>query len=400
MKTIRLYQKDVYLNTFTAKVEDILTTDDGISVVLDQTAFFPEGGGQSSDIGTINNKEVTYVYEENDRIYHKIVSADFTIGDEVSCAINWPRRFENMQRHCGEHILTGVIYREFGGVNRGFHMGDEYMTIDISMEEDPEYKEMTWDMLLKAERMTNELIWENVPMIIRHFDKLEEAADIPVRKKVTVEEDITLVGIGSPENGWGCCACCGTHPAFTGQVGIVKVFKVEPNKGMYRIYFEAGSRAFEDYHKRFEVLSKISSKYSAGPDDVLDKLKSHEEKQKEIRSDYFALRQSVIKAKAKEIQEEINDGNVHMYTIEELKLDDIRNLAKLLDFKGLTIFCDRPSLTALLFAGGKVDCGKLIKDNAPVFSGKGGGRPDNAQAKFDKEENMYLFADAIEKILR
>lgn len=403
MKTERIYMNDVYCREFDAVISSVTKNETETIVILDRTAFYPEGGGQTSDQGMMGEFPVTYVSEDADYIYHTL-GPDCTLeeGDRVHCTIDWDRRFDNMQRHCGEHILTGIIYREYKGVNRGFHMGDEYMTIDISMEEDPEYTELTWDMVLKAEALTNQLIWENVPMFKLHFDTLAEAEKIPVRKKVVVEEDITLVGIGSPDSGWGTCACCGTHPAYTGQVGLVKAFKVEPNKGMFRIYFEAGRRAMADYTKRFDIISELGLKYSAGVDDLLEKMNNQEEKQKELKAKFTELRQSVIASKADSIREEINDGEVHAYSFDELSIDDIRNMCKKMDFSGskLTIFMDKATNTCLLFSNGENDCGKLIKDNAPVFGGKGGGRKDNAQARFSDEESMTIFADAVEKILR
>ena len=157
-----------------------------------------------------------------------------------------------------------------------------------------------------------------------------------------------------------------------------------------------------DYDKKHNILTELGGIYSAGTDDLMDKIRIHEDKQKELRSDFFALRQTVIRNRAEEISDEVNDGSVHTYTFPEFKTDDLRNLAKHLDFAGckLAVFCDEHTLTALVYSNGKVDCGKLIKDNAPVFGGKGGGRADNAQAKFDSIENMKLFADAAEKILR
>lgn len=401
MTTDRLYQKDVNIKAFEACVVSAEHHDGCTYAVLDRTAFFPEGGGQSSDTGYINDAEVTYVFEKDGTIYHKLVTGtDIAPGTHVTGTINWERRFENMQRHCGEHILTGIIHREWKGINRGFHMGDDYMTIDISFEDNPQITEFTREMCTEAEKLTNEIIWENIPMVTRHFDTIDEVQNIPVRKKVTVEKDITLVDVGTSENGWGCCACCGTHPSYTGQVGLVKVFRAEPNKGMWRIYFEAGKKAFGDYCRRFDILSDISSKYSAGPDDVIEKINSHEAKQKKIREDYFRLRQSVIDEQAEKIQKEINDGSCRTYTIGQLHAEDLRNLAKKLTFSGPVMFCDKESLTLLIYSDGKTDCGKLIKDNAAVFGGKGGGRADSAQAKFSTEENMYLFADAAEKLLR
>lgn len=404
MNTVKLYQQNVYLKEFDAKITSISKDGEDIVVTLDRTAFFPTGGGQSCDKGYIGQSEVTDVYEQEGQIYHRLKSGSEApaAGDTVSCRIDWSHRFDNMQRHCGEHILSGMFYREYGGVNRGFHMGEEYMTIDISLEENPDYNEVTWEMAQHAELCTNEAIWADAPVITRHFDKREDAQDLPLRKALAFDEDITIVCVGSVDNPSDCVACCGTHPASAGQVGLVKIYKVEPNKGMYRIYFEAGKRALLDYDRKHNILTELGSRYSAGTDDLMDKISTHEQKQKELRADFFALRQTVIKNKAEEISDEINDGDVHTYSFPEFKTDDLRNLAKHLDFAGcrLAIFCDEHTLTALVYSNGKVDCGKLIKDNAPVFGGKGGGRADNAQAKFDSSESMRLFADAAEKLLR
>ena len=405
MNTVKLYQKNVYLKEFDAKITSLHTDGEDIIITLDQTAFFPTGGGQSCDRGNISGFEVTDVYEENGQVFHRLkggVNRGFHRGDEVSGQIDWEHRFDNMQRHCGEHILSGMFFREYGGINRGFHMGDEYMTIDISLEEKPEYKEVTWEMAQHVELCTNEAIWSNAPVITRHFDRREEAENLPLRKALAFDEDITIVCVGSTDNPSDCVACCGTHPSTAGQVGLVKLYKVEPNKGMFRIYFEAGKRALMDYDKKHNILTELGGRYSAGTDDLMDKIRIHEDKQKELRSDFFALRQTVIRNRAEEISGEINDGSVHTYTFPEFKTDDLRNLAKHLDFAGckLAVFCDEHTLTALVYSNGKVDCGKLIKDNAPVFGGKGGGRADNAQAKFDSIENMKLFTDSAEKILR
>ena len=235
MQTIRLFKEDVYKKEASAKVTSVAERDGKTIVTLDRTIFFPTGGGQTCDLGTIARIPVVDVYEYEDEIYHQLEDGDGTAaahpalaaGDEVNLELDWTRRFDNMQRHCGEHILTGIFYREWGGTNRGFHMGDDYMTIDIALEEEARVDSLTWEMCLEAERLTNEVITANLPMITRHFDTFEEAAKEPMRKKLTVEHDITLVGIGKPEYDWGCVACCGTHPSTTGQVGLVKIFKLE-----------------------------------------------------------------------------------------------------------------------------------------------------------------------------
>ena len=255
------------MKEITANITGIRAEDSDLLVTLDQTIFFPGGGGQSCDLGTIDGIPVTEVFEdENGEVWHKVSETSLQVGQEVKLTLDWPRRFDNMQRHCGEHILTGIFYREWHGINRGFHMGDDYMTIDIEMDQ-----KLTWEMCMEAERMANDVIFENMPMIIRHFDSFEEADKQPMRKKLTIEADITLVGIGSPDYDWGCAACCGTHPASTIDVSLIKVYKFEPNKGMYRIYFEAGRRAYSKYAKEFDALNTLCNQLSAGTDDVVEK---------------------------------------------------------------------------------------------------------------------------------
>ena len=163
MKTIKLFQSDVYKRSTEAIVSSIdrNVAHNTISIVLDQTVFFPTGGGQSCDLGTINGIKVVDVFEKDNTLYHILEGCDSAIqvGDTVSLEIDWKRRFDNMQRHCGEHILSGIFFKLFGGVNRGFHMGEDYMTIDMSLEADERYTEINWDMAMQAELETNKVIW-------------------------------------------------------------------------------------------------------------------------------------------------------------------------------------------------------------------------------------------------
>ena len=189
MKTRRLFQEDVYMKAAKAVITDIIPSEDGLLLTLDQTIFFPTGGGQSCDRGTAGGLSIAEVFEKNHEIFHRAVEKEckLSIGDEIDIQIDWERRFDNMQRHCGEHILSGKFYQLYGGVNRGFHMGSDYMTIDISLEENPDYDTITWEMAKAAELETNRAIWENLPVITRRFDRREEAEHLPLRKKLTLE---------------------------------------------------------------------------------------------------------------------------------------------------------------------------------------------------------------------
>lgn len=414
MRTIRLFKEDVYKKEASAKITSVAERDGKTIVTLDRTIFFPTGGGQTCDFGTIAGIPVADVYEYEDEIYHQLSDSDDTTaarpalaaGDEVTLKLDWAHRFDNMQRHCGEHILTGIFYREWGGTNRGFHMGDDYMTIDIALKEEARVNSLTWEMCLEAERLTNEVITADLPMITRHFDTFEEASKEPMRKKLTVERDITLVGIGKPEYDWGCVACCGTHPATTGQVGLVKIFKLEHNKGMYRIYFEAGRRAFEKYQQQFEALNTLCGKLSAGADDVLDKFLSLQEKNKEVRNQLHFLKKDVLAKEADSILAELAASAepalpVRKYSL--LTLDDLVSLSREIGpaVKKVYFLVHEPSHTVLLISDGKkTDCGKLVKENASIYNGKGGGNQTMARAIFTKDEYVDTFIDLIEKHLR
>ena len=211
MKTIKLFQSDVYKRSTEAIVSNIdrNVAHNSISIVLDQTVFFPTGGGQSCDLGTINGIKVVDVFEKDDILYHILEGCDSTIqvGDKVSLEIDWKRRFDNMQRHCGEHILSGIFFKLFGGVNRGFHMGEDYMTIDISLEADERYTEINWDMAMQAELETNKVIWENTPVSVYRFDTKAEAEKMPLRKALNLEKDISIVTIGDISNPADSVAC-------------------------------------------------------------------------------------------------------------------------------------------------------------------------------------------------
>ena len=406
MRTQRLFKEDVYMQETEAVITSMTETKDGrTALTLDRTIFFPTGGGQSCDKGTIDGFPVIDVYEDEkaDDIIHVVEAApgELEFGKSVRLLLDWEHRFDNMQRHCGEHILSGMFFREYGGVNRGFHMGDQYMTIDISLEVRPEFTSITWDMAKHAEECANEAIWQNQPVITRHFDTKKEAENLPLRKALALEKDITIVCVGSVDNPSDCVACCGTHPATAGQVGLIKIFKVEPNKGMFRIYFEAGKRAFLKYQQELDTLTALSNSLSAGTDDVLSKYHAQVEKNKEARNQLHFLKKEVIARETADIAAALERGeNIRRYHI--LSLDDLNTLAREVSshVKKIAFLVHEPSYTVFLVSDGSIDCGILVKDNAQIYGGKGGGSKTTARAIFTKDEYVDTFIDLIEKHLR
>ena len=418
MGATKLYQNDVYTKEWTADV--VKVTDEGI--YLNQTAFFPEGGGQSCDLGTMQilsgdqpgePLQVIDVQEDGDDVVHRLASYDgLCEGCRVICAIDWPRRFDNMQRHCGEHILSGIFYQECGGVNRGFHMGDDYMTIDISLEDDPTNPDavrpesIDWDTALHCERLANEVVWSNAPVHVFRFDNREDAEKMPLRKKLAFDEYISIVCVGSPEHAADCVACCGTHPSTAGQVGLIKLYKVEKYKDMFRIYFEAGARALADYDMKHDMLTELSNSYSSSIEDFPDKVRGLEQRFADTKGDLIKLKHAFTEIECAALDEKLDAAGsaVVVHELEHFSMDDAFNMAKSYMGKDrckgkLILLYAKPSTSYILVSDGKIHCGSLVKEYANFYQGKGGGNDVSARAIFTSGENASLFADLLSKHL-
>lgn len=415
MKTTRLYQNDRYIKEWDAHITSVSHDGNNHIITLDRSAFFPEGGGQSCDLGNIGEYEVIDVQEKDDEVYHTIKlpsseipdsSTDLQLspGRTVHCTLDWKRRFDNMQRHCGEHILSGIFFAMFGGVNRGFHMGQDYMTIDISLEEDPEVKEITYEDALAAELAANKVIWSDAPVTVMHFDSREEAEKLPLRKALAFDEDITIVSVGSVDNAADCVACCGTHPATAGQVGLIKIYKVENYKGMFRIYCEAGERALKDYDAKHNILTELSNRYSSSIEDFPAKLKVQEEKLAEAKSELSHIKKAFIDNECAKLDArmEASEDNVFVHEVEQLSLDDVFNMAKryMGSCKGLIMLYSIKDTSYILVSDGSIDCGSLVKEYASFYKGKGGGNKVSARGIFTSKDDAEMFADLIKKHLR
>lgn len=403
MTANRLFQSDFYLKNAEGNVLSLYEDKDRIRVILDQTIFFPTGGGQSCDRGTLTVGEQSWdvidVYEEGEEIIHVLQGAadGLAEGAHVSMEILWSHRFDNMQRHLGEHILSGAFYRLFGGHNKGFHMGEDYITIDIAFDEEADCHKVTWEMAMAAEADANRVITDNVPVHVDYFASRAETEKYPLRKPLAFDEDISIVTVGDPADPEDCVACCGTHPARTGEVGLLKIYKIEPNKGMSRIYFEAGGRALAHYRQQFDTLYELSTRLSAGTEDVLQKFEVFEQKAEKTHAELAALRSRLLEEEAERLASHMEPGLVAHY--QEFSVDDLFNLGKKLAGRitGVIALVCEPVNTVVLLSGGTPACGALVKEHAAAFGGKGGGRPDSARAFFPDKDSME---DFLEKTLK
>ena len=231
-ETRKLYYEDVYQKEFTAEVLECRETDRGYEVVLDQTAFYPEGGGQPCDLGTLNGISVVDVQEKGSEIVH-YTEKPLETGSKVTGKIDWARRFDLMQQHSGEHIVSGLVHEAYGYDNVGFHMSSDVITVDFSGV-------LTETQLAEIEAETNQKIWENTPVEIFYPPK-EELEKLSYRSKKELTGQVRLVRFPGSD----LCACCGTHVTHTGEIGAVKILSVENFHEGIRMTMICGKRVMD-----------------------------------------------------------------------------------------------------------------------------------------------------------
>ena len=250
MPTIKLYENDSYIKNFSATVVSCEEKDGAYSVVLNQTAFFPEGGGQDADKGKINDADVLDVQIKNDVIYHK-VNKPFNVNEEVTCTLDWETRFSRMQNHTGEHIVSGVIHSLFGYNNVGFHMNDTLVTLDVDGP-------LSDEDIKKVELKANNAIYEN-KSIKAIYPTAEELPDYDYRSKLDITEGVRLIEIED----YDLCACCAPHVAKTGEIGIIKIVSYIPYKKGTRIEMLCGALALNDYQNLHSTNKAVMNMLSA-----------------------------------------------------------------------------------------------------------------------------------------
>lgn len=380
--TKRIYESDVHQKELMAHVVEKISEEDKKFIVLDKTLFFPEGGGQPCDLGMIDDIDVIDVKERGNLVYHEVKA--FPQSDKVKCVLNWERRLDHMQQHCGEHILSGIIFSLYQGVNKGFHMGKEMVTIDIDL------KDMTPEMLERIENLSNDVIHKNVPIITEVVHTQEEAERFPLRKQMTVSSDIRIVKVKDTD----CVACCGTHPKLTGEVGLIKIYKAEKNKGMTRISFKCGVRALKDYQERHNILTLLMQEYSADLNSVADRIMNERSKSADEREELKKLKTSLHN---KWVDAHITSKKNIIEVFEDRNMDALKYMTKKLtegEFKQTICFGSKVDFGVVL-ASQSLDCGQLFKEHIKTHNGRGGGSPKMAQGSFQTLEDMMAFLNEL-----
>jgi len=290
METKKLYDQNAYQTKFDAVVLECKEGKKGFEVILDQTCFFPEEGGQSADSGTLNGIEVTDVQIKNGVLIHFIKQA-LENGSSVHGEINWSERYEKMQQHTGEHILSGLIHKEYGYDNVGFHLNGQITTMDMSGYLTPEQLE-------KLERKANQVIYENVEVIPSYPDK-ETLAKMDYRSKIEINGPVRIVTILN----YDVCACCAPHVKRTGEIGMIKIIRSEKYKGGVRLTILCGFRALTDYARKVKDMNQMSVLFSVKPEEVASYAEKCKEELATCKRELISLHFEQMKEKLAQIQE-------------------------------------------------------------------------------------------------
>lgn len=388
--TEKLYYADSHLFTFRAKVLRCEQDGECWYIVLNRTAFFPEGGGQQADTGILITEEPTPTevrvldaHERNGEILH-YCDGPLPEGTEVEGRLNGAIRFARMQNHSGEHILSGTAHRLFGCDNVGFHMGETDVTIDLNCE-------LKEEELLLLEELTNEAVWQNLPIRV-WYPTAEELKTLEYRSKIEIEGDVRIVEIPGVDR----CACCAPHVSATGEIGLVKILQAERHRGGMRLVVACGAWAMQDYRKRQQSTAEISALLSAKRDEItsaVEKLLQARDTLKE-RNVAVATELMMLRAQA----QPVTDGNICLFeTLQDSVA--VRGLVNQLMEKcgGLAavFFPGEDGAFRYIIGSRNMDLRKAAKTINAGIGGRGGGSPEMIQGsagKSEEEISAFLMA--------
>lgn len=386
--TEKLYYADAYCREFTAVVTDCRERKKGYEVVLNRTAFYPEGGGQPGDRGALfvieHEVYVSDTHEKEGEILH-YTDEYLAPGTIVAGKIDWDYRFDLMQNHSGEHIVSGLIHEKYGYQNVGFHMGSDVITIDLTGEIAP-------DEMRELERRANEIVWKNLPVDITVYDE-ESVKAIEYRSKKELHGEVRIVTFPEAD----VCACCGTHVRYTGEIGLIKLISMQKFKGGVRMEMLCGRRAAEYMNEMWEQNHQISVALSAKPKETAAAVQRLKEAEAAVSFRMAALENELFAVKAANLK---GSGNVLLFE-DGLAPDSVRRLAvAVLEVcGGMCAVFSGDEETGYKYALGQEggDLRALVKEMNGALNGRGGGKPFFAQGSVaaKKAEIEEFFAGRL-----
>ena len=375
METEKLFYQDAYLCETTAKVLECRQGKHGYEIVLDKTCFYPEGGGQPGDRGTINGIPVTDTHEKDGLVLH-YTKEPIEVGTEVTAVIDWNRRFDLTQQHSGEHMVSGVIHRIYGYDNVGFHMGADMVTIDFSGE-------LTEQQLREVEQEVNERIWLDSPVKC-WYPTSEELKEIPYRSKKELAGRVRIVEFPDAD----ICACCGTHVAHTGEIGLVKILSVEKFHNGVRVEMLSGRRALQYLTAVQDQNRQISQLLSAKVMETAKAVKNLSAELENKRQQVTAMENARFAALAEQYRDK---GDVCI-KVDGLSADGVRRAAIAVQETcgGRAAIFSGDEEAGYKYAVGQLqgDLRAWVKELNSALHGRGGGKPGfvqgSAAAKWDE----------------
>ena len=370
METQKLYYQDPYLREFPATVLSCESAGEAWKVVLDQTAFYPEGGGQPADHGVLKTAggeiAVTGVHEKNGAVVHTC-AAPAEPGTVVTGVLDWARRFDHMQQHSGEHILSGILCRLYDCDNVGFHLGAEAVTIDYNAD-------ITWEQALEAERLANEAIWADRETEI-FYPSPQELAALDYRSKKELTGQVRIVEFPEADR----CACCGTHVERAGQAGLVKVLSCQKFREGVRMEILCGARALRYLSTAYDQARTVGQRLSVKPLEIQGAVERLEEELSAAKARMADLEQTAFAALA---AGQAGRGDVVLFQ-SPMRPDSLRRLADAVGKScgGLAaVFSgEGAKWSYALVRGDGGDIAPLVKELNETLHGRGGGRNGFAQ---------------------
>lgn len=395
---IKLYELDPYQQFFTAEVVSITEKDNLFYIVLDQTAFYPEGGGQPCDLGTIEDSPITAVYEENDTIYHVTSKKPIKIH-KLRCAIDWSRRLDHMQHHMAQHILSACMRDTFDANTLSFHLGTAQCTLDTD-------KVLTEDALLQCETLANTIIQERIATEILYPTKQQlKKLKLP-KAPPQVNGPIRIVKIGELDLN----PCCGTHPSNTSEVQMIKIIKSEKYKGGLRITFIAGQRALTDAMNKYAFSQQVCDLLRTNENDALIKLQSLTQMITDLTNENRKLKTTVAEYQVKTMLDTAPlVGSIRLLKLRDdsLSIKDAQLLGNKLTAESQVIVLlglQTEGNAHMIFMCSKdlkkINMSTLLQDAITLIDGRGGGSPFSAQGGGKSMANLETALDYAEMKLK
>ncbi len=368
MHTEKMYYSDAYINNFSAKVLSCKAQKDGFIVILDRTAFFPEGGGQKPDTGYIGNSYVSDVQEKDGIVVHS-VDKELVVGCEYNCRIDWDKRFSRMQSHSGEHIVSGVVHSLFGYDNVGFHMEEEYVTVDFSGE-------LTREQLDLVEDKANFVVYKNEE-IVCFFPDQDELNNLDYRSKLDLTENVRLVKIGDTD----LCACCAPHVLRTGEIGVIKILDFMRHRGGVRIVMKCGAAALFDYREKYRSVLAVSNLLSSKQNEIADSVERLLTETDNLKHEFYTFKQTAAHDNFKNLK---TSGDVSYHISSYYDTEMMRSTVNygMTASKLCVVFSGDDEHGFSYIAGSNtLDLSSVAKMINSTLNGRGGGRGTMVQGR-------------------